>query len=219
MLKGVIFDADGTLLKSMEFWDSVAVDLIKAAGVTLDDRLTEILTPMSMTEGAEYIKSEYNLPFSVEEIINEENKIVEDFYFNRVKMRGGTVEILEYLKANDIPVIIATATDRYLIAGALKQLGIYDYFKDVISCSDIGEGKASPKIYFECCNIMKTRPFETLVAEDSLMALTTAKNAGFKTMSVYDSTQKSLWEKSKALSDSYVENDFAVDDFKSILYL
>ena len=154
MLKGVIFDADGTILNSMEFWDSVAIDLIKATGVTPSDRLTEILTPMSMLEGAEYIKSEYNLPFSIEEIINEENKIVEDFYFNRVEMRVGTIEILEYLKKNYIPVIVATATDRYLIVGALKHLGIYNYFKDIISCSDIGMGKSSPDIYLKCCSII-----------------------------------------------------------------
>ena len=76
MLKGVIFDADGTLLKSMEFWNSMVVDLIKSTGVTPDDKLIEILTPMSMLEGAEYIKREYNLPFSVQEIIKEENKVI-----------------------------------------------------------------------------------------------------------------------------------------------
>ena len=67
MIKGVIFDADGTLLKSMEFWDSMVVHLIESTGAAPSDNLTEILTPMSMLEGAEYIKEEYRLPFSVED--------------------------------------------------------------------------------------------------------------------------------------------------------
>ena len=216
MLKGVIFDADGTLLKSMEFWNSMVVDLIKSTGVTPDDKLIEILTPMSMLEGAEYIKREYNLPFSVQEIIKEENKVIENFYFNDVEMRGGTVELLKYLKNNHIPITVATATDKYLIIGALKHLDIIHYFKDAISCTDIGEGKTSPKIYIECCNIMNTVPVDTLVVEDSLSALTTAKNADFKTMAVFDSTQKRFWDKLKVLADYTVESDFIASHILSV---
>lgn len=216
MLKGVIFDADGTLLNSMEFWDSTVVDLIKSTGVTPDNKLTEILTPMSMVEGAEYIKREYNLPFSVEEIINEENKVIENFYFNNVEMRRGTVDFLEYLKNNHIPATVATATDKYLIVRALKHLGIIDYFKNVISCTDIGEGKSSPKVYIECCNIMNTIPSETLVVEDSLSALTTAKNTGFKTMAVFDGTQKRFWKKLQELADYTVDSDFDISIIEKI---
>ena len=214
MIKGVIFDADGTLLNSMKFWDSTVVDLIKSTGVTPSDKLTEILTPMSMLEGAEYIKREYNLPFSVEEIIEEENKIIEDFYLNKVQMRGGTVDFLKYLHSKNIPMTVATATDKYLIEGALKHLEIHKYFKEVISCTDIGEGKSSPKIYLTACEIMSTKPYETVVAEDSLPALTTAKKAGFKTIGLFDSTQKRFWEELKALGDMSIEGDFDVAEFE-----
>ena len=116
-----------------------------------------------------------------------------------------------------IPITVATATDKYLIVGALKHLGIIHYFKDVISCTDIGEGKTSPKIYIECCNIMNTVPVDTLVVEDSLSALTTAKNADFKTMAVFDITQKRFWEKLQALADYAVKNNFTENNIMSVL--
>lgn len=219
MVKGVIFDADGTLLKSMEFWDSTVADLIRSTGVTPSDKLTEILTPLSMIEGAEYIKREYNLPFSVEEIIEKENRIIEDFYLNRVELRGGTVELLEFLKSNHIPMVIATATDKYLIVGALNHLEINDYFVDVISCADIGEGKSSPKIYYAACELMNTNPGDTVVFEDSLSALTTAKNAGFKTAAVFDNTQKRFWNEIKSKADFAVEDNFIVDEISKYINL
>lgn len=216
MIKGVIFDADGTLLKSMEFWDSMVVHLIESTGAAPSDNLTEILTPMSMLEGAEYIKEEYRLPFSVEEIIEEENRIVEDFYLNRVEMRGGTIELLELLKSKNIPMAVASATDRELIEGALRHLDIHKYFVDVLSCTDIGEGKISPKIYLAACELMGTKPSETVAAEDSLTALRTAKNAGFRTMALYDVTQKRYWEELKKLGELSVEENFDVRAFEKI---
>lgn len=208
MINGVIFDADGTLLNSMEFWESVVVNLLKSVGVTPEDNLTEILTPMSMIEGAEYVKQKYSLSFSVDEIIEMENRIVKDFYFNSVEMRSGTKEFLDMLKSKNIPITIASATDKYLIEGALKHLDIYKYFDAVISCSDVGEGKSSPKVYLKACEVMGTVPNETLVAEDSFSALLTAKKAGFRTMAMYDVTQKRNWRELKENADFYVKENF-----------
>ena len=214
MIKGVIFDADGTLLKSMEFWDNMVVHLIESTGVTPNDNLTEILTPMSMIEGAEYIRSKYSLPFSVSEIIEEENRIVRDFYLNRVTMRDSTVELLELLKSKKIPMTVASATDRDLIEGALRHLDIHKYFVDVLSCTDIGEGKNSPKIYLAACELMNTNPYETLVAEDSITALMTAKNSGFRTLALYDATQKKYWNDLKKLGELCVEEAFDIEAFE-----
>ena len=93
---------------------------------------------------------------------------------------------------------------------------VKDYFKNVISCTDIGEGKSSPKVYIECCNIMNTIPSETLVVEDSLSALTTAKNTGFKTMAVFDGTQKRFWKKLQELADYTVDSDFDISIIEKI---
>lgn len=214
MIKGVIFDADGTLLKSMEFWDSMVIHLIESMGVVPSDNLTEILTPMSMLQGAEYIRNEYNLPISVEEIIEEENRIVKDFYLNRVELREGTVGLLEFLKEKNIPMTVASATDKALIEGALIHLDIHKYFVDVLSCTDIGEGKNSPKIYLSACELMNTKPCETVVAEDSLTALTTAKNAGFRMLALFDPTQQRSWEDLKKLGELCVEEAFDVGEFE-----
>lgn len=211
MIKGFIFDADGTILDSMGFWDQTVINLIEHTGIVPDDNLTEILTPMSMLEGAEYIKNKYNLDISIEEIMKKENRIVEDFYSNDVRMRDGTTELLQFLNKHNIPMVIASATDRYLIESALKHLKIFDFFAGVFSCSEIGKGKSSPEIYFTASDFIGTSPQETIVAEDSLQALTTAKNAGFKTLALFDSTQSKNWEKVKALSDLYLYGAFDIE--------
>lgn len=208
MIKGVIFDADGTLLNSMGFWENVVCDLIESLGADPEEGLTRILTPMSMSEGAEYIKRVYNLDITVDEIVERENKIVFDFYSAAVTMKDGAMELLDFLKSKNIPMAIASATDRYLIESALRHLNISDYFERVYSCSEVGEGKTSPKIYLVACSFIGTKPDETLVAEDSLQALTTAKKAGFRTLAMYDKTQSGGWEELKKISDLSLDSGF-----------
>ena len=86
-IQGVIFDADGTLIDSMGFWNSTVYDLLEEFGVTPDDDLLKLLIPMSMYEGAVYLKNRFSLPVSPEEFIRRENLIVEKFYSESVKLK------------------------------------------------------------------------------------------------------------------------------------
>ena len=163
-IQGVIFDADGTLIDSMGFWNSTVFDLLEEFGVTPDDDLLKLLIPMSMYEGAVYLKNRFSLPVSPEEFIRRENLIVEKFYSESVKLKNGLQELLDLLAEANIPMAVASATDKHLIEKALAHNNIRSYFKAVISCS-------------------------TAVIEDSPNALATAKKAGYIAVGVYDKAQ------------------------------
>ncbi len=216
MLKAAIFDADGTLLNSMTFWQTMVNSMLISMGCTPRSDLTEDLTPLSMTDGARFLKAEYGIPLTVDEIVERENNMVRGFYFNDVETRPNTRELLERLYSMGVPMTVASATDRNLIVGALEHLGIRKYFKEVFSCTDVGESKSSPKIFLEACRCMDSVPSETLVAEDSLQGITTAKRAGFLTLGLYDVTQKAMWSDVQSLSDMSMEGAFDVDAVSSL---
>ena len=56
MIKGAIFDVDGTLLDSMEIWEDVAIRYLKSIGVEAEPDLPEVMFTMSLPEGAAYVK-------------------------------------------------------------------------------------------------------------------------------------------------------------------
>ena len=147
MIKSAIFDVDGTLLDSMKIWDDAGERYLSSVGKTAENGLSEKLCDMSLTEGAEYMKKQYALSFSTDEIVSGVLKIIEDFYFYEVGLKNDAKEILQFLESNNIKMIIATSSDKTHIKKAFERLGILKYFTDIVTCSQVGKGKTSPDIY------------------------------------------------------------------------
>lgn len=186
-VKGVIFDVDGTLLDSVKAWLTVSSNYIRSQGLVPEEGLDERIFSMSMGDGAAYLAKRYGLDKTSRQIIEEIDGILLGYYCKQVQLRDGVRELLEWIRRKEIPMAVATATDEPLIEGAFARLGIRSFFRKIFTCSQVGEGKRSPLIYKKAAECLGTDPEETLVFEDALFALKTAKTAGFLTAGVYES--------------------------------
>ncbi|MGN1168190.1 MAG: HAD family hydrolase [Lachnospiraceae bacterium] len=204
VVKGAIFDVDGTLLDSMGIWEDVGVRYLKSIGKEPEANLSQILFPMSIEEGAAYVKEHYELPYAIDEIIEGVLSIVRDFYYYEAPLKEGATELLAALKEKEISMVVATSSERDHIEKAFKRLGIDGYFEKIFTCSEVGESKSSPLIYRKSAEYLHTKPEETLVIEDALHALLTAKSAGFHTLAVYDEASEKDQEALKKEADVYV---------------
>lgn len=206
MIKGAIFDVDGTLLDSMEIWEDAGARYLRRIGVEPEKNLSEILYPMTMAEGAEYVKERYRLEFALDEIIQGVLDTVRDFYFYEASVKPGVKELLVWMKEKNIPMTAATASDREHIESAFKRLGIDGYFRRIFTCSEVGAGKRQPLIYEKAAAYLGAKPGELLVFEDALYALMTAKNAGFRTVGVYDRFSEGEQKEMKRQADIYLRD-------------
>lgn len=186
MIKGAIFDVDGTLLDSMEIWEDAGARYLKRIGKEPEDGLSEILYPMTMAEGARYVKKHYRLASSPDEIMQGVLDTVRDFYFYEAPLKKGVKEFLDGMAKKGIPMTAATASNKAHIETAFKRLGIDGYFGSIFTCEEVGAGKRYPLIYERAAKYLRAKPEEVLVFEDALYALKTAENAGFRTVGVYD---------------------------------
>lgn len=204
MIKGVIFDVDGTLLDSMEIWEDVGARYLRRIGLKPEKDLGKILYPMTIDEGAKYVKERYRLSSSPDEIIQGVLDTVRDFYFYEAPVKPGVKELLLWMKKKNIPMTAATASDREHIKAAFKRLGIDGYFKCIFTCSEVGAGKHHPLIYERAAAYLGAEPGEILVFEDALYALMTAKKAGFYTVGVYDRFSGREQDELKRQADVYL---------------
>lgn len=212
MIRGAIFDFDGTLFDSMFIWDTAGEVYLRSVGKGPEEGLQKVLKPMSLYQSAGYIKGHYNIPLSVEEIMDSINRTVEDFYFYTVQPKEGVITLLERLKENGVKMCIATATDRYQVDAALRRCGMEGFFSDIFTCTDVGCGKDEPVIFQKALKHLQTSRMDTIVFEDACHALRTAKMDGFITVAVYDSHEEEQ-EELHALAD-FVLNDYLnIDPF------
>ena len=207
-----VFDLDGTLVDSMPYFTKGMLSIADDAGISYDDTLIKILTPLGYVKGAEYYVNKLGVNDTVENIVSKINSRLLYEYANNIYTKPFVKEYLFKLHENGARMFVLTASPHSVTDVCLKHNGIYDLFEKVWSVEDFGLSKSDTRIFFEVARTIGCEPCEIHYFEDSLIALENAKKAGFMTYGVYD-----------AQSDEELENmkselaDIVVMDFQELL--
>lgn len=203
MIRGAIFDLDGTLLDSMSLWDTLGADYLRSLGKEPVEDLAKTFASFTLEEAAQYYRDHYGVTLSVEEILQGIDGMIRRYYLDLVPLKPGAEGFLRKLRDKGVKLAVATVTPKPLAEGALKRLGVLDLLEGVFACGPGDPGKEEPWIYRQALNCLGTQKGETVVVEDVLHALSTAKQDGFLTVGVYDSHELCQREL-QALADCYL---------------
>lgn len=204
-IRYAIFDFDGTLFDTMFIWDTIAEVYLRSLGKKPKASLPNDVRTLSTLQAAHYLKKEYALSLSVEQIITGINRALEHFYLYDAQPKPGVIDFLQELKQSGISMCIATATDRSLIEAALNRCRMNTFFEAIFTCSEIGHGKDEPDIYRKALEYFHADRNSTIVFEDALHAVQTAKSDGFTIAAVYDKSEPRQKELQK-LCDHYLKD-------------
>lgn len=183
--KAAVFDYDGTILDSMPMWATVPSRFAARLGAEVEDGFNEKIKYMSLEESAKIFRG-LGAEGSDEEIVDQIMEMVSESYRDELQMKDGVAEVLEDLKTHGVRMCVATQTPSRMIRMANKRLGIDHYFDEVYSCGEWETHKTEPDIYYIAAAGAGAAPCETLVFEDIVYAVETAKRAGFTVMGVAD---------------------------------
>jgi len=203
-LQSAIFDMDGTLIDSMPMWRSLASALVKSHGAVPPPELDRLVSSMGLREGTAYCKKVCGLPGTVDELVAEIECRICDFYQNKAQPKPGLVKFLSLLKMEGVWMYVATATDRPLAEAGLRHAGIDGYFRGLVTCREAGQGKRDgPEVYERALRRLRSNKKDTVVFEDALYALRTAREAGFRTAAVRDPSEPEQ-EEMQRLAEYYI---------------
>lgn len=204
MIKGAIFDMDGTLLETMQMWNMAVENYVRSLGIEPKEDLGAVSFTMTIDIAAQYLIDNYGLDergLSLEEIAEGINAPAREFYRTEAQPKPGARNLMKTLHDKGIPMVVGTSSDREFVELAMTRLDLMQYVTDIISCVDIGHTKSVPVLFDMAADIMGTKPEETWVFEDGLYSILTAKKHGYKTVGFYDEMSKDDWEEIQKVTD------------------
>ncbi|MCR5120994.1 MAG: HAD family phosphatase [Ruminococcus sp.] len=98
-------------------------------------------------------------------------------------------DILNALKAEGIPLALASSTRYETVCRQLKSVGFYDKFSAVVGGDLVKKGKPAPDIYLEACKRLGLDPADCAAVEDSFNGIRAAHAAGMAPVMVPDMVQ------------------------------
>lgn len=208
--KYCIFDMDGTLVDSMGHWKNLEYEFLEAKGISEDiNEVLKDIQHMTIPAAMEYFIDRFHFEGTVESLTEEFNALMAAHYASDVEVKPGVPAYLEKLHQQGAKMCIASATSVPLVTICLERLGLRKYFEFLLSCVDVNASKDKPDVFLEAARRLGGTPEETAVFEDSLVAATSAKSAGFHVVGIYDKYSEHNWPAIQELADELII-DFSV---------
>lgn len=176
-MDAVIFDFDGTLLRSEEEWDKHLWPLVQETfpGATWEEFVP--LQGMTTEQGYAHMAAQRKPIYSEKEYWDRVITFIPTIY-QEAKLNEGVADLLEELWNENILMGIATSSLHGWIKESLRSHNIEKYFSTIITLADVAHPKPAPDPYILAAQRLTTDPYRCIVFEDSRSGVKAAKSAG-----------------------------------------
>ena len=180
MLRGVIFDIDGTLVDSNEAHARSWVDALHEAGY---DVPFDILWPMIGMGGDKLLPSAIGIESDSafgKQLSKRRWEIFERDYLPRLKPTRGARELVERMKRDDLVMIVASSASGNELGSLMEAANVADLMQKKTSSSDAEDSKPDPDIVQAAVRKTGLEPDELIMVGDTPYDVQAAIGANVK---------------------------------------
>ena len=195
MIKGIIFDLDGVIVKTDELHYRAWKRLADAEGIFFDREINNHLRGVSRMASLEIILERSPRTYSAEEK-NRLASIKNQYYVELLKtltpddIMPGVTKTLEELKRRKILTAIGSSSKN--ARAILEQIKLSNVFDAVADGNDIINSKPAPDVFLKAADMLGLRPAECAVVEDAEAGIAAAKSAGMLAIAIFDAKRSRL---------------------------
>lgn len=210
MNKLIIFDFDGVLYDGKKIhFDSLnyALQKIDQKYVISKKEHKQIYDGLSTKEKLKILSEKKKLDPKHYELIweNKQHRTLESF--KNINKDQQLIDLLSYIKANNIFIALASNSISTTVHNALKSLGIYELFDLIISNEDVSLIKPNPEMFLKAMSDLNIDVNNTVIFEDSKYGFIAAKQSGAKLIKIKNRKDLNFKKINKAINYLLKENN------------
>ena len=188
MIKGIIFDMDGTIVDSLPYHHEAWKIFFNENQVeNFSDKLKDYKGGGTL----DLMKAVYGNKYSLKDLKNmsdEKEVIFRDIYKGKINPIEGFKKFLIDIKSKHILVGLASNAVRKNVSLIINELNIFNDFDSIICGDEVNNGKPNPEMFNKTINRFNIKKDECLIFEDSLEGVKAANNSGIKVVGISSST-------------------------------
>ena len=136
----------------------------------------------------------------------DKDELMLDYYRNRAHERSGALAFVSALVERGVRVSVASSSPQKYLQAGLERAGFSPYVSLIVSVDDVASSKREPKVYDHARRLMDTPLDTTWGFEDSAYALRTLRDAGYRTVGIYDRDDAGTHEELRANADVVIDS-------------
>ena len=203
-LKAILFDLDGTVIDSEHLYQKAETKLFKEYGVEIPDNDWKIFRGCSEQNFYTISMDRYNIKEQRKIFIEKGRGYIKKEFESSLHFKKTFKEFYNYIKGK-YKIGLVTASPIHSFNYVDKILGIRKYFNNIITNDDCKNSKPHPEPYIIMMNNLQVKPKETLIIEDSINGILSAKSSGAHVVSITGSVDIKDMPKVYAIIDDFNE--------------
>ena len=182
MIKGIIFDCDGTLANTMPLhwraWQSVT----RRHGIHFSEERFYSLGGVPSRDILKALRQEQGLAIDPLAVAREK----EEAYLELLSHVGPIEVVVDVARAHygKVPLAVASGGIKPIIEKVLVHLGIRELFATIVTSEEIANQKPAPDIFLEAARRIAVPPECCLAYEDTDLGLQAIRAAGMQAVDV-----------------------------------
>lgn len=187
--KAFIFDLDGVIVDTAKYHFLAWKNLAESLDISFSEEENEQLKGVSRVKSLEKILKWGNKTISEEKFNNLMAKKNEEYLsyvdaMSKEDILPGVLETLNYLKENDYPIALGSASKN--ARRILNKVELYSYFEYIVDGNEVSKAKPDPEVFLKGCELLAVEPQHSIVFEDSQAGIQAANNAHMTSVGIGD---------------------------------
>ena len=186
-IKAVLFDMDGVIFDTereyLQEWNKI----FEKYGYEMKKEIYVSVMGRGRKKVKEIFKENFGNDLPIEKMYIEKDKMLKEaIENNKVPLKQGALELLEFLKKNGYKTALATSAKKDRVKSQVTHAKINNLFDAIVCADDIVNSKPDPEIFLKAAEKVNIKPENCVVIEDSEAGIRAAFNAGMIAFHVKD---------------------------------